>query len=63
VLYAYAIAKDSSDTYLMLLNYWIKMENDYGNLESKYDYWILGKNVGQSGPRWSVVRNVLHWIS
>ena len=63
VLYAYAIAKDSSDTYLMLLNYWIKMENDYGNLASKYDYWILGENVGQSGPRWSVVRNVLHWIS
>jgi len=63
VMYAYAVAKNSSDSYLMLLNYWVKMEDDYGNLAKKYDYWILGKNVGQSGPRWSVVRNVLHWVS
>ena len=61
-MYAYPIAKNSSDTYLMLLNYWLKMENDYGSLDKKYDYWILGKNVDQSGPRWSVVRNVLHWV-
>jgi proton glutamate symport protein len=63
VMYAYPIAENSSDTYLMLLNYWIKMEHDYGRLEKKYDYWILGKNIAQSGPRWSVVRNVLHWVN
>lgn len=62
VMYGYPIAKNSSDTYLMLLNYWLKMEKDYGSLDKKYDYWILGKNIDQSGPRWSVVRNVLHWV-
>ncbi len=27
-----------------------------------YDYWILGKEVEAKEPRWSVIRNVLHWI-
>jgi ABC-type amino acid transport substrate-binding protein len=63
ILYAYPVAKDSSDTFLMLLNYWIQMEKDYGKLDKKYDYWILGKDAGEAEPRWSVVRNVLHWVN
>ena len=27
-----------------------------------YDYWILGKNVRQQEHRWSVIRDVLHWV-
>jgi hypothetical protein len=27
-----------------------------------YDYWILGKNAVPTPPRWSVIRNVLHWV-
>ena len=27
-----------------------------------YDYWILGKNAVPKSPRWSVLRNVLHWV-
>lgn len=63
VLYAYPVAKNSSETFLLLLNYWIKMERDYGELDSKYSYWILGKNPEENGSRWSVVRNVLHWVN
>jgi Na+/H+-dicarboxylate symporter/ABC-type amino acid transport substrate-binding protein len=63
MLYAYAVAKNSSDTFIMLLNYWLKMENDYGGLDDKYDYWVLGNNPGQVEPRWSVVRNVLNWTA
>lgn len=63
MMYGYAVAMDSSDTYLMGLNYWLKMEGEYGKLEQKYDYWILGKNAGSTEPRWSVVRNVLHWVN
>lgn len=62
VLYAYPVAKNSSDNFLLLLNYWIKMERDYGELDSKYNYWILGKNIEENNSRWSVVRNVLHWV-
>ncbi|MDQ1253540.1 MAG: hypothetical protein QG646_2712 [Euryarchaeota archaeon] len=62
VLYAYPVAKNSSETFLLLLNYWIKMERDYGELDSKYNYWILGKIPREHESRWSVLRNVLHWI-
>ena len=27
-----------------------------------YDRWILGKDAEQKEPRWSVIRNVLHWV-
>lgn len=63
MMYAYPVARNSSETFLMTLNYWIRMENDYGMLKQKYDYWILGKIPGLTEPRWSVVRNVLHWVN
>lgn len=63
VLYAYPVPKNSSENSLLLLNYWITMERDYGELDSKYSYWILGKTSVENEPRWSVIRNVLHWIN
>jgi Na+/H+-dicarboxylate symporter/ABC-type amino acid transport substrate-binding protein len=62
-MYAYPIAKNSSESYLLALDYWIRMEKDYGLLEKKYDYWVLGKIPESVEPRWSVVRNVLHWVN
>jgi hypothetical protein len=61
--YGYPVAKDSSDSYLFMLDYWIRMEKDYGLLQKKYDYWVLGEIPGSVEPRWSVVRNVLHWVA
>ena len=61
--YGYPVAKDSSESYLLALNYWIRMEKDYGMLDKKYDYWVLGKVPGSVEPRWSVVRNVLHRVA
>jgi proton glutamate symport protein len=63
MMYGYPVAKDSSESYLLALNYWIRMEKDYGMLDKKYDYWVLGKIPGSVEPRWSVVRNVLHWTA
>jgi ABC-type amino acid transport substrate-binding protein len=63
VTYGYPVAKDSSDSYLLALNYWIRMERDYGLLDKKYNYWVLGEIPGSVEPRWSVVRNVLHWTA
>jgi ABC-type amino acid transport substrate-binding protein len=63
MLYAYPIAKNNSDTFIMLLNYWLKMEKDYGELDDKYNYWVLGNSPGLVEPRWSVLRNVLNWTA
>lgn len=63
MMYGYPVAKNSSESYLLALNYWLRMEKDYGMLEKKYDYWVLGKIPEMVEPRWSVVRNVLHWVA
>jgi Na+/H+-dicarboxylate symporter/ABC-type amino acid transport substrate-binding protein len=63
MLYAYPVAKNSSDTFIMLLNYWLKMEKNYGGLDDKYNYWVLGNSPGAIEPRWSVIRNVLDWTA
>jgi Na+/H+-dicarboxylate symporter/ABC-type amino acid transport substrate-binding protein len=63
MMYGYPVAKNSSESYLLALDYWIRMENDYGLLQKKYDYWVLGKIPGLAEPRWSIVRNVLHWVA
>ena len=43
------------------VNHWIGLVQR-GKLPRFYDYWILGKTVGDRGPRWSIIRDVLHWI-
>jgi ABC-type amino acid transport substrate-binding protein len=63
MMYGYPVAKDSSESYLLALNYWVRMEKDYGMLDKKYDYWVLGRVPDSVEPRWSVVRNVLHWVA
>jgi len=61
ILYAYPIFKDRSESFLILLDQWLKLEEENGAIKEKYDYWILGKNVNKNVQRWSLVRNVLHW--
>ncbi|HWQ18318.1 MAG TPA: ABC transporter substrate-binding protein [Methanotrichaceae archaeon] len=61
VLCAYSIAKSSDESFQTLLDYWIRMDEEYGTLKERYDYWMLGKGVEKKLPRWCVVRDVLHW--
>jgi hypothetical protein len=44
-----------------MVNYWLKVEKQTGGLNKKYDYWILGKNISEVKPRWSVLKDTLHW--
>lgn len=60
MMFGYPVARNSSESYLLALNYWIQMEKEYGLAEKKYDYWVLGRIPSSVEPRWSVVRDVLH---
>lgn len=62
-LQAYPMAKHSDDSLLRFVNGMLEMQRAQGSLDKKYDYWVLGKNPYQSHRRWSVIRNVLHWVS
>ncbi len=45
-----------------LLQVWINLKDKDGTINGLYDYWILGKEQKNHVPRWSIIRDVLHWV-
>jgi ABC-type amino acid transport substrate-binding protein len=45
------------------LNTWIRLMRMDGTLDKLFDHWMLGKNTKPRQPRWSIVRDLLHWMS
>jgi ABC-type amino acid transport substrate-binding protein len=41
---------------------WVELKKKDGTTDKLYKYWILGESKAFRKPRWSVIRNVLHWI-
>ncbi|MDJ0849476.1 MAG: cation:dicarboxylase symporter family transporter [Myxococcota bacterium] len=58
---AYAVSQQSPDL-LQLLNAWLELKERDGTIQDNHDYWVRGIDAEQSGPRWSVIRNVLGWV-
>ncbi|TWT33996.1 Cyclohexadienyl dehydratase precursor [Posidoniimonas corsicana] len=44
------------------LNSWIRLKQADGTIQQLYDKWILGKGARETGPRWCIARDVLHWV-
>jgi Na+/H+-dicarboxylate symporter/ABC-type amino acid transport substrate-binding protein len=44
------------------LDGWVATHRQRGSFQRTYNYWILGGGAKTRNPRWSVVRNVLHWV-
>ena len=44
------------------LDDWLRLKKTDGTLDKLYDTWILGKGAQQQPPRWSIIRDVLHWV-
>jgi Na+/H+-dicarboxylate symporter/ABC-type amino acid transport substrate-binding protein len=57
---AYPVARHDAD-FLAFVNTWIEVKRRNGTIEALSDHWIYGKNATVPKPRWSVIRNVLHW--
>jgi len=59
---AYAVARDN-DELLTSINAWLLAEKSKGTVDEMYDYWMLGGAIQKKRPpRWSVIRDVLHWV-
>ena len=41
---------------------WVEIKQKEGTITSLFDHWIQGKGAEDTTPRWSVVRNILHWV-
>ena len=50
------------ETLAHFLSQWLQLKKEGLEYPMIYDHWILGKNAVQKSPRWSIIRNVLHWV-
>jgi Na+/H+-dicarboxylate symporter len=58
---AYAVAHDNLELQAFL-NSWLTVHKSAGTVQALYDKWILGKGAEKHSPRWSVIKDVLHWV-
>ena len=58
---AYAMPRDEPEL-AAFVNTWIDLKRHDGTIEALYQYWILGRTAEPPGPRWSIIRDVLHWV-
>jgi ABC-type amino acid transport substrate-binding protein len=61
---SYAIRNDSPRL-IHYLDQWLELKRIQGFTDKQYDLWIKGKTeiAAPSEPRWSVIRDVLHWVN
>ncbi len=59
----YAV-KQNDVAFVSFLNQWLRLKKHEEFTQRQYDLWVLGKTetVLIEEPRWSVVRNVFHWV-
>ncbi len=41
---------------------WVQLNKKNGTLDHLFGHWILGEGATRTEPRWSIIRDVLHWI-
>jgi ABC-type amino acid transport substrate-binding protein len=58
---AYPVARRDQE-WVQFLNTWIELKRRDGTIDALYGHWILGKQAGKRQPRWSIMRNLLHWV-
>ena len=58
---AYPIARHD-DAFAGFINTWIDLKRKDGTIETLYNYWVLGREAAPRHPRWSIIRDVLHWV-
>jgi ABC-type amino acid transport substrate-binding protein len=58
---AYPLARGDQEM-VDFINLWIDLKKKDKTIARLYDYWILGKHAVPESPRWSIIRNVLHWV-
>jgi ABC-type amino acid transport substrate-binding protein len=58
---AYPVARHDQ-SFAQFVNTWVELKRRDGTIDALYGHWILGKQAVKRQPRWSIMRNVLHWV-
>ena len=59
-LLTYLMPPDS-EVMVHFVDYWLDLRRADGMQAREIDYWLRGRPRAQPPPRWSILRNVLHW--
>jgi Na+/H+-dicarboxylate symporter/ABC-type amino acid transport substrate-binding protein len=57
---AYPVARRDLEM-ARFLGLWIDLKKKDGTIQALYDHWIRGRDAKAKKPRWSILRDVLHW--
>lgn len=44
------------------LTLWVDLKQKNGDMTTAFDYWFLGKSEQAKQKRWSIIKDVLHWV-
>ena len=58
---SYAVPKGDIEM-LEFISNWVDLKRSDGTIETLYQYWMLGGVTKKKEPRWSIIRDVLHWV-
>ena len=50
------------ESFRLFVNNWLELAVSLGIDQQAYKYWILGLDANKRKPRWSVIRDELHWL-
>ncbi|MBS0615503.1 MAG: cation:dicarboxylase symporter family transporter [Verrucomicrobia bacterium] len=59
--FAYPVRTGAIDM-IQFINQWMTLKDQRGFTKLQSDYWIQGKRLPPKEPRWSIIRDVLHWV-
>jgi ABC-type amino acid transport substrate-binding protein len=60
-LMAYLMPPDSP-AFARFINQWLDLQRASGFQQRMREYWLEGKRRPDDRPRWSIIRDVLHWV-
>lgn len=59
--FAYPAALEAAH-WISFLNNWLILKEQSGFRDKMTRFWLKGENITELTPRWSIIRNVLHWV-
>ena len=56
------VVPQASPEFLRFLDTWLDLKIKNGLIDLTFRQWIMGEDVAGKNPRWSIIRDVLHWV-
>ena len=57
----YALPNDDAE-WIRFVSLWVELSLKNGTVDSLFEHWIHGGGAEPEEPRWSIIRDVLHWV-